>query len=163
MKKILTLLLFAALLPLLSACDQGDDVVEIFTGKTWKLTYITMNGQTYDFWNGDEAAYNRSEQLRRQSANFTVTFNGNNIEGVVGGEFDAHAVNRNIKGVWHADGVSHELRLTNISATGNDTDVLAAAFYNGLCNATSYGGDSRNLYIYYKDGETTKCLVLHIQ
>lgn len=163
MKKLLTLLLFATLLPLLEACDQGDDIAEIFTGKTWKLTYITMNGQTVDFWNGDEAAYNESERLRRQSATFTVTFHGGDTESVAGGEFNARAVNRTINGQWTADGVSHELRLTDIRVTGSDTDVLATAFYNGLQNATRYEGDSQNLYIYYEDGETTKCMAFHVQ
>lgn len=163
MKKILTLLLCAVMLPLLVACDEGDDILEIFTGKTWKLTYITMNGQTVDFWNGDEEAYNRSEQLRRQGATFTVTFHGSSSESVGGGEFEARAVNRTVNGRWSADGVSHELRLTDMRTTGSDTDVLAVAFYNGLYNVTRYEGDSRNLYIYYQEGETTRCMAFHIQ
>ena len=41
--KVLGLLL---LLPMFSGCNDTDDVAGIFTGKTWKLTYITKaNGQ----------------------------------------------------------------------------------------------------------------------
>lgn len=32
------MLLMLSLLPLLSGCDNEDDVVGIFTGKTWKLS-----------------------------------------------------------------------------------------------------------------------------
>ena len=30
------------LLPLFSGCNDSDDVAAIFTGKTWKLAYITL-------------------------------------------------------------------------------------------------------------------------
>ena len=163
MKQIFAYLLFVALLPMLGGCDESDDVAEIFTGKTWKLTYITMNGQTYDFWNGDEAAYDRSEALRRQGATFTVVFNGNETETVVEGDFEARAVNCTLTGTWSADGATHEVRTSNIRSTGSDTDVLARAFLTGLRNPTRYEGDSQNLYIYYKDGQTTKCMAFHIQ
>lgn len=39
--KIVGLLL---LLPLFSGCNDSDDVAAIFTGKTWKLNYITVDG-----------------------------------------------------------------------------------------------------------------------
>lgn len=32
------------LLPLFSGCNDSDDVAAIFTGKTWKLNYITVDG-----------------------------------------------------------------------------------------------------------------------
>ena len=35
------MLLMLSLLPLLSGCDNEDDVVGIFTGKTWKLSRLT--------------------------------------------------------------------------------------------------------------------------
>ena len=38
--KILGLLL---LLPLFTGCNDSDDVAAIFTGKTWKLNYITVD------------------------------------------------------------------------------------------------------------------------
>ena len=165
MKKILTLLLCAALLPLLAGCDESDDVAEIFTGKTWKLTYIALDGQHqwFDFWNGDEAANQRSLQELEKGATFTVTFQGSDTEEVVGGEFNAQAINRQITGYWNADGSSRELRTTDIRATGSDSDVLARAFETGLRNATRYSGDSQNLYIYYEDGQTTNCMAFHIQ
>ena len=51
--KIVGLLL---LLPLFSGCNDSDDVAAIFTGKTWKLTYITLKdgNKMIDLWGGDE-------------------------------------------------------------------------------------------------------------
>ena len=165
MKKILTLLLCAVLLPLLAGCDGSDDVAEIFTGKTWKLTYIALEGQHQwvDFWDGNEAARQRSMKELEKSATFTVTFQGSEAEGVVGGEFEAQAINGRTTGYWSADGGSRKLSTTNIRTTGSDTDALARAFTAGLRNARRYSGDSQNLYIYYEDGQTTKCMAFHIQ
>ena len=38
MKTYIQLLLVVLFLPVLSACDQEDDVIDIFTGKTWYRT-----------------------------------------------------------------------------------------------------------------------------
>ena len=38
------MLLMFSLLPLLSGCDNEDDVIGIFTGKTWKLSRLTNKG-----------------------------------------------------------------------------------------------------------------------
>lgn len=40
---------------------------------------------------------------------------------------------------------------------GTDTDkYLGKAFMDGLKSAFKYGGDNKNLYIYYKEGQTVK-------
>lgn len=51
MKTYIQLLLVALFVPVLSACEQEDDVIDIFTGKTWYMTYIAVEGQNkmYDF------------------------------------------------------------------------------------------------------------------
>lgn len=46
MKTYIQLLLIALFVPVLSACDQEDDVIDIFTGKTWYMTYIAVEGRT---------------------------------------------------------------------------------------------------------------------
>lgn len=165
MKKILTLLLCVALLPLLAGCNESDDVAEIFTGKTWKLTYIALDGQHqwFDFWDGNEDANQRSLKELEKGATFTVTFHGSDTEEIVGGEFEAQAINCHLTGYWNADGHSRDLHLTNVRTTGSDSDVLARAFATGLRNAIRYSGDSQNLYIYYEDGQTTKYMAFHIQ
>lgn len=48
------------LLPLFSGCNDSDDVAAIFTGKTWKLNYITVDG-------GHEMlAFGRMKNKRKQ-------------------------------------------------------------------------------------------------
>ena len=165
MKKKLTYLLLLLLLPLLGGCDTEDNVLEIFTGKTWKLTYIALEGQhqMFDFWNEDTDAARRSLQLLEQGSTFIIEFNGSETADYVGGDFEAQAVNRSITGNWAANGASHELSLNNLRTSGNDSDILAQAFLTGLQNAVRYSGDSQYLYIYYEDGQTTKCMAFHIQ
>lgn len=165
MKKKLTYLLLLLLLPLLGGCDTEDNVLEIFTGKTWKLTYIALEGQhqMFDFWNEDTDAARRSLQLLEQGSTFIIEFNGSETADYVGGDFEAQAVNRSITGNWAANGASRELRLNNLRTSGNDSDILAQAFLTGLQNAVRYSGDSQYLYIYYEDGQTTKCMAFHIQ
>lgn len=165
MKKKLTYLLLLLLLPLLGGCDTEDNVLEIFTGKTWKLTYIALEGQhqMFDFWNEDTDAARRSLQLLEQGSTFIIEFNGSETADYVGGDFEAQAVNRSITGNWAANGASRELSLNNLRTSGNDSDILAQAFLTGLQNAVRYSGDNQYLYIYYEDGQTTKCMAFHIQ
>ena len=165
MKKKLTYLLLLLLLPLLGGCDTEDNVLEIFTGKTWKLTYIALEGQhqMFDFWNENTGAAQRSLQLLEQGSTFIIEFNGSETADYVGGDFEAQAVNRSITGNWAANGASRELSLNNLRTSGNDSDILAQAFLTGLQNAVRYSGDSQYLYIYYEDGQTTKCMAFHIQ
>ena len=49
------------MLPFVSGCNDSDDVNGIFTGKAWKLTYITKKNEhkPYDFW-GDKDKYEQS-------------------------------------------------------------------------------------------------------
>ena len=44
------------MLPLFSGCNDSDDVAAIFTGKTWKLNYITVDGghEMFGFWENEE-------------------------------------------------------------------------------------------------------------
>ncbi len=44
------MLLMFSLLPLLSGCDNEDDVIGIFTGKTWKLSRLTNKGGNAQFF-----------------------------------------------------------------------------------------------------------------
>ena len=165
MKKKLTYLLLLLLLPLLGGCDTEDNVLEIFTGKTWKLTYIALEGQhqMFDFWNEDTDAARRSLQLLEQGSTFIIEFNGSETADYVGGDFEAQAVNRSITGNWAANGASRELILNNLRTSGNDSDILAQAFLTGLKNAVRYSGDSQYLYIYYEDGQTTKYMAFHVK
>lgn len=152
LKYILPLLL---LLPVLSACNQTDDVIEIFTGKTWKLTGIYYDNKSkpepcLDYWNNDEA-WKTSNKLLNKAGNFTIRFtgieNGNRGEG----EYEGYATNSGIKGKWVANGDNNAFQITEQGGPGGSEDVLAKAFINGLINANKYGGDTNNLRIYFED------------
>ncbi len=58
------MLLMFSLLPLLSGCDNEDDVIGIFTGKTWKLSRLTNKGSNAQFypnlWNNNEEEMKKS-------------------------------------------------------------------------------------------------------
>ena len=53
-----------------------------------------------------------------------------------------------MSGQWSANGKTHEFKS---GVTGKDeSDPLARSFLEGLNSATSYDGDSQNLYLIYE-------------
>lgn len=154
MKNKLFALLAAVLL--LAGCNNEDDVLEIFTGKTWKLTYISAENshEQYNFWNNDKES-EQSFSALKQEGTFTVTFEGTNLNNVVGGTFNAKGINATIDGEWNANGESHEMSTAKTHVSISEKDKLAQAFVTGLQNAIRYGGDDSNLYIYYEDKDGT--------
>ena len=133
--KILGLLL---LLPLFTGCNDSDDVAAIFTGKTWKLNYITVDGghDMFPFWENEAQKTKIYDELNKNGT-YNVIF-----EGTVEGDI----IKGNIKG-------------TVITTTGNfegTWSALAKNFLEGLNNATSYEGDENNLYLLYKPQSNTQ-------
>ena len=62
------MLLMFSLLPLLSGCDNEDDVIGIFTGKTWKLSRLANKDSNRQFYSGlwkDEEAKRKSRRSFR--------------------------------------------------------------------------------------------------
>jgi len=159
------LLIVVLTLPALSGCNEKDDVISIFTGKTWKLTYIAEKGKEqkmYDFWGSNETAYQNSMNFLKSDANFLVTFEGGEVNGTVIGTFTGNATTAGISGKWTADGENQTLTTSDIKTTGSDKDTfLGKAFIYGLSNAKKYKGDDNNLFIYYEEGQRTFVLFLH--
>lgn len=158
------LLIGIVVLPTLSGCDSEDDVVAIFTGKTWKLTYIAMEGSNkqFDFWNGNEAARENSMKALAVEDNFTLIFEGTDLNTSTGGSINGKAISATITGQWTANGENQKLTITP-RVNGSEKDVFAKAFLEGLQNAVKYSGDEDNLFIHYKDGQTTKFMGLKPQ
>ena len=164
LKHILPLLL---LLPALSACNQTDDVIDIFTGKTWKLTGIFYdkgsNDWCMDYWNNEEA-WETSSKLLSKAGNFTITFhgveNGNRGEG----EYQGNVTNSGIKGKWVANGDNNAFQITDQGNPNGYEDVLGKAFVYALIKADKYGGDVNNLRIYFedKDKKDRRYLMFHV-
>ena len=168
-RKISYLLLVISILPILSSCNNEDDVVKIFTGKTWKMTFIAKEGskEQYNFWGeqgmtSENAAYKNSMDALAKEGNFILNFEGGDLNGTAGGSFGGRASTTSVSGTWNANGESKRLDIT-VEGKPVDKDVYGKAFITGLQNAIRYGGDENNLYIYYKDGQTTKFLAFHPQ
>ena len=72
--KIVGLLL---LLPLFSGCNDSDDVAAIFTGKTWKLNYITVDGghEMFGFWENEEQEKASIKELNKNGT-YNIVFDG---------------------------------------------------------------------------------------
>ena len=68
--KILGLLL---LLPLFTGCNDSDDVAAIFTGKTWKLNYITVDGghDMFPFWENEAQKTKIYDELNKKMVHTT--------------------------------------------------------------------------------------------
>lgn len=146
----------------LSSCNNEDDVIEIFTGKTWKLSYISEDGKNimWNFWGNNDIAYQSSMTALQNPSNFTLDFNGTNLNGITGGSFNGKASSAVISGQWSADGGSNKLTISNVTPrTNTDADAyIGNAFLTGIRNAKRYGGDNSHLYIYYEEGQRTLVL-----
>ena len=153
------------MLPLCSSCNDEDDVMVIFTGKTWKLSYIFPEGHNttpVDFWEGDKEAYEASSLLVRDMGNFNLTFQGGTLKtGQMGGTFQGKATSATVEGYWEADGASRTLQFSNVHWKGQESDMLAKAFMTGIsANVYKYSGDSGNLYLHYRDGQLLRVIAL---
>lgn len=154
----LRLLAFIFITTSLGGCNNEDDVIDIFTGKTWKMTFIAAEGSNrqFDFWGGNETQRENSMKALAQSGNFILEFVGTDLTNITGGEFEGHGVLANVSGSWTANGKSNNLVLGSLKFTRNETDALAKAFATGLKNAFRYEGDNQNLYIYYTENGNVK-------
>jgi hypothetical protein len=151
------------LLPLFSGCNDSDDVATIFTGKNWKLTYITLKdgNKMVDLWAGDEAKRKASYEKLAGAGNFTISFTVNtNEDDIINGNLNGQVtIGKSMSGSWNANGKKSTFNISNLDA-GSDGDVLAKEFITGLQGADSFkGSDERNLYLYYSSGNQTRCLV----
>ena len=150
---ILLLLLFS-----LSGCNDNDDVVAIFTGKTWKLNVIYHLGKTdISYWKNDEAAYNESIKKLKEGG-FFVKFDGSQADNVVTGTFTGQGYDSSFSGNWSCNAASKQITITSFEAKGTEKDVFAKAFVNAMQNVISYrkGSDFNNLYLDFKEGVETK-------
>ena len=81
---------------LISGCSNDeDDVKVIFTGKTWKMTYISREGDPkpyVNFWGEDREAEKKSIELQKLNGNYEVEFAGAKIDGAFSGSFSGKGV-----------------------------------------------------------------------
>lgn len=155
MKKILSIVMIAVLLPLLSGCSQEDDVTSIFTGKVWKLSFITLGDSSTPYSFGMSKEQMDQEYAAEQTPEYlTVTFSlsPNSPDS---GNFTATGTLSYIRGKWSADGSTNQFTTSDVPNIPMDNNRIAREMFKGLKNAYRYSGDTRNLYIYYKEGQNT--------
>lgn len=122
MKKI-AMLFFMSLV--MSACDSGDDLTEIFMNKTWKLSFFTEGGTLTDAKDG-----------------YNIQFYENTFAATT-------PTGAEIVGYWEADNESRDFRCSQVRVSkGNiSNDATATKMEQILRNATSYSGDANVLII----------------
>lgn len=160
--KIERLFILLAAVLTFTACNNEDDVMEIFTGKTWKLTRLTTEGSSIRFLAGlwdNENSYNNSMERLNSAGNYILNFYGDTQSSeLIEPTFNANGISARItNGTWKADGISKDLTL-NGNITGSESDPLAKEFMKGLLLVYKYEGDNRTLTLYYKDGQINKIM-----
>ena len=149
------------LLPLFSGCNDSDDVQGIFTGKTWKLTYIDLKDKG-GWMNG--FSEKSIKILSENQESYTITFTGTEEDNrISNGAVKGKIITADLTGTWSANGKNNEFHasVTNV----NENDDLAKEFIKGLNNASSYIGDDNGLFLYYNPAgsQQTYVLAFHVQ
>lgn len=137
--------------------NDSDDVAAIFTGKTWKLNYITVDGghDMFPFWENEAQKTKIYDELNKNGT-YNVIFEGT-VEGdIIKGNIKGTVITTtgNFEGTWSANGKNNKFEATVEGNNGGD--ALAKNFLEGLNNATSYEGDENNLYLLYKPQSNTQ-------
>lgn len=146
----------------LAGCNDSDDVIAIFTGKTWKLNAIFYSGkEDRSYWVNKDGTPNEKafeESLRKKNEKgFTVKFEGAQVDDVITGTFTGVGYNSTFTGNWSCNANSRQITISSFETKGSDSDVLAKAFVNAMKNVISYtNSDTNNLHLDFKDGELYK-------
>ena len=149
------------LLPLFSGCNDSDDLQGIFTGKTWKLTYINLKDKG-GWMNG--FSEKSIKILNENQESYTITFTGTEEDNrISNGAVKGRIITADLTGTWSANGKNNEFHasVTNV----NENDDLAKEFIKVLNNASSYIGDDNGLFLYYNPAgsQQTYVLAFHVQ
>lgn len=153
------------LLPLFSGCNDSDDVAAIFTGKTWKLNYITVDGghEMFGFWENEEQEKASIKELNKNGT-YNIVFDGTVDGDVINGNIKGTVIaTSTFEGKWNANAKNNSFKAT-VPLQVVMADKLAKNFIEGLNAATSYEGDSNNLYLLYKpaSGKQTFRMVFRV-
>ena len=113
--KIVGLLL---LLPLFSGCNDSDDVAAIFTGKTWKLNYITVDGghEMFGFWENEEQEKASIKELNKNGT-YNIVFDGTVDGDVMNGNIKGSVIaTSTFEGKWSANAKNNSFKATVTTA-----------------------------------------------
>lgn len=88
------------LLPLFSGCNDSDDLQGIFTGKTWKLTYINLKDKG-GWMNG--FSEKSIKILNENQESYTITFTGTEEDNrISNGAVKGRIITADLTGTWSA-------------------------------------------------------------
>jgi len=153
--KLKYIALLLLMLPVFSACNQEDDVIDIFTGKRWKLNFIvdSKNKNCIDsYFTGVSAEVKQASMDKMENlGNFVIDFTGVEVDGEAIGTYSGRATNTTISGNWQANGKSNAFS-TDQGDPSNNEDLLGKVFIKAFKTAYKYEGDTAgNLTIYFED------------
>lgn len=151
-KSIWKLVGLLLLLPLFAGCNDTDDVAAIFTGKTWKLNYITVDGghEMFAFWENELEKKKILDELNKPGT-YRLVFDGIAEGDVINGNITGSVTTTSsLEGKWNANGKNNNFHASFTTSGNYGSDKLAKNFLEGLKTATSYEGDNNNLYLLYK-------------
>lgn len=134
LKHILCLLM---VLPMMTSCNNEDDVNEIFISGTWNVGNFYNGGKWSKLNDGARPQYTKEEDLKALNA-LTVNFmdDGTMQGSIAGGTFTAN---------WQADGDNRTVSITNLKVTGTNPTGKSKELIEALRNAAHYKGDSNYL------------------
>lgn len=148
--KILFLLL--AFFPLLSGCNDSENVKLLVVGKNWRLSsfYYKDNDPILDRYP------TANEILKANPDGFYIKFNENNT-------FSGKAINCSFSGTWSGNGSSNDFSMNITSSAGSDNTQIAIDFINAIKNAYSYKADENLLVIYYRYGVRDESMSFYVK
>lgn len=129
-KSIFQIIGLLLLLPLFSGCNDSDDVAAIFTGKTWKLNYITVDGghEMFGFWE-NEAEKKKSMDELKKNGTYNVIFEGTTEDDLIKGNIRGSVITSYpLAGTWSANGKDNKFK-ANITEGKDGGDKLAKIFW----------------------------------
>lgn len=156
-RNVLAVLCLTVSLVSFGSCSQADDVVSIFTGKTWKLSLVTEDDKNefLNIWSSVSEKEKDLKSLRSNRDAYTVSMSGILEGDVISGEIEITTLEGSSRGYWQANSKDRSFK---VRIVGEPTTALEREFVMGLNNAFSYdGSDENNLYVRYnKDGRVCR-------
>lgn len=154
MMRYMTIVLCLILIPVLSGCNDTDDVQKIFTGKTWRMTNITRgkkdDGKWFTFPGVTEKDYESYDPVKGSRA-FRISFEGSTLDDVISGKFNNVSPSAiSINGSWNANARNNDFHANVEKSSSSSGDALGKYIIEAIQKATSYEGDEYNLFLYYE-------------
>lgn len=125
------------LLPLLVACNNEDNIDEIFVSGTWNVGNFYNGGDWHKTNDGARATYTKEEEIKELNSLTIIFMEDGTMQGRIG-------AGGNLSANWSANGKDRTISITNLKTTGTPSGK-SKELVNALKEAAYYKGDSRYL------------------